>query len=149
MIRRYGVIFLLLLLAGVMLSACGESDDKKDEATKPPATYTTVQVQEAYDRLNGNDDALIVDVRQPEEWAETGVPVGAVLMSLADVETRAASELPKDKEIFVICRSGNRSRTASETLIGLGYEKVVNVDGGMTAWIQAGLPTETYTPSGG
>jgi rhodanese-related sulfurtransferase len=46
----------------------------------------------------------------------------------------------------VICRSGNRSRTGSDILVGLGYTQVYNVDGGITAWLDAGLPVETYTP---
>ncbi|MBI5961050.1 MAG: rhodanese-like domain-containing protein [Chloroflexi bacterium] len=140
-------LFLMLVLAlSVLIAACGDSDDDKNEDKNTAATYTTVQVQEAYDRLNGNENALIVDVRQPEEWATTGIPVGAELISLPDVQARAANELPKDKEIFVICNSGNRSREASDILIGLGYEKVVNVDGGIQAWLKAELPVETYTP---
>lgn len=139
-------LMLVLALSGLILAACGDSDDDKNEEKNAAATYTTVQVQEAYDRLNGNENALIVDVRQPEEWATTGIPVGAELISLPDVQARAANELPKDKEIFVICNSGNRSREASDILIGLGYEKVVNVDGGIQAWLKAELPVETYTP---
>jgi rhodanese-related sulfurtransferase len=46
----------------------------------------------------------------------------------------------------VICRTGNRSQTASEILVGLGYKQVYNVDGGITAWLDAGLPVEAYTP---
>jgi rhodanese-related sulfurtransferase len=148
MSKRFGLI-LVLLLAVLILTACGDSDndDKEDNKEEPTAaTYTTVQVQEAYDRLNGNQNALIVDVRQPEEWATTGIPTGAALISLPDFQTRAANELPKDKEIFVICNSGNRSREASDILISLGYEKVVNVDGGIQAWLKAGLPVEEYTP---
>ena len=85
-------------------------------------------------------------MREPDEWAETGVPEGAVLIPLADVESRAAAELAADKPVYVICRSGNRSQTASETLVGLGYTQVYNVDGGVTAWLDAGLPVEAYAP---
>ena len=90
--------------------------------------------------------AQLLDVREPEEWAETGVPQGAVLIPLAEVESRATAELATDEPVYVICRSGNRSQVASETLVGLGYTQVYNVDGGVTAWVQAGLPMETYAP---
>ena len=46
----------------------------------------------------------------------------------------------------MICRTGNRSQTASEILVGLGFTQVYNVDGGITAWVDSGLPVEAYTP---
>jgi rhodanese-related sulfurtransferase len=89
---------------------------------------------------------VIVDVRNPEEWATTGVPPGAALIPLPQFEQRASQELPKDKPIYVICNSGNRSRTASESLIKDGYKTVYNIDGGIQAWLRAGLPVEPYSP---
>ncbi len=136
-----------LLLIGLglvlLLTACG--NDKKNEKANSAVTYTTVSVTEAHDRLSQTPGALIVDVRQPEEWTATGVPVGARLIPLPDFEQRAPTELPKDQDIYVICNSGNRSRTASDMLIKLGYTRVFNVDGGIQAWLTAGLPTEAYT----
>jgi phage shock protein E len=114
--------------------------------TTAPATYVTVDVQTAYEALSSDETAQIVDVREPDEWAETGVPPGAVLIPLAEIELRAPAELTTDGPVYVICRSGNRSRVASETLIRLGYTLVYNVDGGIKAWLEAGLPVETYTP---
>ena len=141
----------VLLLLATVLAATGCSTD---EAASPSATgapaetagYATVDVQTAYDALSSNAAAQIVDVREPEEWAETGVPQGAVLIPLAEVESRAPSELDTGSPVYVICRSGNRSRTASEILVGLGFTEVYNVDGGVTAWLDAGLPVETYQP---
>ena len=76
----------------------------------------------------------------------SGVPQGAVLIPLGDLESRAASELAADRPAYVICRSGNRSRTGSDILVGLGFAEAYNVDGGVTAWLDAGLPVETYQP---
>ena len=109
-------------------------------------TPSTVDVQAAYDALQADETARIVDVREPSEWAETGVPEGAVLIPLGDLESRADAELNADDPVYVICRSGNRSRTASDILVGLGFAEVYNVDGGVTAWTAAGLPVEPYAP---
>ena len=87
-----------------------------------------------------------MDVREPSEWAETGVPEGAVLIPLGELEARGPAELQADQPVYVICRSGNRSQTGSDILVGLGFSEVYNVDGGITAWLDAGLPVEAYTP---
>jgi rhodanese-related sulfurtransferase len=150
-----GARVLLVALAAVVLplalvaAGCSSQETPSPAATSAPlenAGYVTIDVQAAHDALSSSDDGQLVDVREPEEWADTGVPEGAVLMSLGDVESRAASELAADSPVYVICRSGNRSRTASETLVSLGFTQVFNVDGGVTAWMQAGLPMEVYAP---
>ena len=133
------------------VAAAGCSSEETASRTGPArprtaAAYATVDVQTAHDALSSDEGAQLLDVREPEEWAETGVPAGAVLIPLAEVESRAPSELDADSPVYVICRSGNRSHTASETLVGLGFTQVYNVDGGITAWLDAGLPVETYTP---
>ncbi len=153
--RKRNLFLLLTLALAIMLAlaACGGSDTDETpqpaEATAAPATYTTVTAQEAYQQLKDNPDAIIVDVRNPDEWAAIGVPKvpqGATLIALPEIQQRAPQELPKDKTIYLICNSGNRSRVASDILIGLGYPSVVNVDGGIRAWLSAGLETTPYTP---
>ena len=127
-----------------MQPTTSEAQSETSETT--PVTYVTVEVQQAFDALSANKDAQIVDVREPDEWATTGVPVGAVLIPLGQLEQRAPAELAKDKPVYVICNSGNRSRTGSDILIKLGYAEVYNVAGGIQAWLKAGLAVETYKP---
>jgi rhodanese-related sulfurtransferase len=138
----------VILLLAAAAAGCSGQETASPAATSATTTaaYETVDVQTAYDALGSNADAQLVDVREPVEWSETGVAPGAVLIPLADVESRAPSELASDQPVYVICRSGNRSRTASNILVQLGYTQVYNVDGGITAWLDAGLPVETYTP---
>lgn len=149
---------LVLLVSAVSLmvglAGAGCSDAASPETTPPtspaqtaaPAAYVTVDVNTAYEQLSLlNEAAQIVDVREPAEWAATGVPVGAVLISLGQLQERAEGELAKDKPVYVICNSGNRSRVGAQTLIDLGYGEVYNVDGGIQAWLAAGLPVE-YQP---
>lgn len=80
--------------------------------------------------------AVLLDVREPEEWAAGHAP-GAVHLPLADVSTA----VPRfaDAEVLAVCRSGNRSAKAAEALAAAGVT-ARNVSGGMTAWTAAGLP---------
>jgi len=107
-------------------------------------TYETVDVLTTYGRLSADPEAQLIDVREPAEWEATGVSPGALLVPLAEVEGRAPAELAWNRPVYVICKSGTRSRQAAETLIRLGFTEVYNVDGGIQAWLQAGLPVEAY-----
>jgi rhodanese-related sulfurtransferase len=80
--------------------------------------------------------AVLLDVREPDEWAAGHAP-DAIHVPLAEVETTAARFA--GQEVLAVCRSGGRSAKAAETLAQAGIE-VRNVAGGMTAWAAAGLP---------
>jgi rhodanese-related sulfurtransferase len=81
------------------------------------------------------DGALLLDVRNDDEWIAGHAPE-AVLMPMATVPQRL-DELPRDRAIVVICRSGQRSEAVTEFLVARGYE-AVNVFGGMHAWAASG-----------
>jgi rhodanese-related sulfurtransferase len=88
--------------------------------------------------------AVLVDVREPGEWADGGVAEPANLLSLSDLRgdrTGWKSFLAenKDKELILYCRSGNRSGIAARILTKEGYT-VANA-GGFRDWVAAGLPT--------
>ena len=85
--------------------------------------------------------AFILDVRQPEEWAAGHVP-DATLIPLGDLASRVA-EVPKDRQVVVVCRSGNRSAQGRDVLLGAGYPSVTSMAGGMNDWTAAGYPTES------
>ena len=89
------------------------------------------------DLKNANEpNMLIVDVRQPEEYAQGHVP-GAKLIPLGQLESKLA-EIPDNAPVYVICRSGSRSKTASDILVKNGKIDVRNVQGGTLAWQAAG-----------
>ena len=96
-----------------------------------------ISPQEAYHRLQEDAGTVIVDVRQPVETRAGSVP-GAVLIPLTEFGRRMA-ELPRDRPILTICRSGHRSPVAARQLKRAGYQ-VTDVDGGTLAWEHAGLP---------
>lgn len=99
-------------------------------------SFDTVGVRELANAIERG--TIVIDVREPFEHA-TGVIDGALLIPLADV-VAGTRDIPKDAEVHVVCRSGNRSVTASQALVDAGFENVVNVGGGMIAWEAAGLP---------
>jgi rhodanese-related sulfurtransferase len=79
----------------------------------------------------------IVDVRQPEEFAQGHIQ-GAILMPLGTVPTAFAT-LPKTGKLIVYCRTGHRSAKAVEFLLQHGYGNAVSMDGGYAAWTAAGF----------
>ena len=81
--------------------------------------------------------AFLLDVREDDEWAAGHAP-DAVHVRLGELGPRAA-ELPLDREIYVICRTGSRSAYAAQALAGGGV-KAINVADGMTGWAVAGRP---------
>ncbi|GGS25700.1 rhodanese-like domain-containing protein [Deinococcus knuensis] len=115
------------LLIPVLLGACAPG----------AATYTTIPVQDL--RAAQQRGEYVLDVRTDAEYAGGHVP-GATLLPLADLGSRI-NEVPRDRPVYVICRSGNRSAQASAQLVKAGYTQVYNVDGGMNAWTAAGYPT--------
>ena len=86
------------------------------------------------------NDLVLVDVRQRPEW-RSGVVSGALLIPLNELPRRIA-ELPREKTVAFLCRSGHRSALAARQGRRHGFD-VVNVTGGMTAWQEAGLPAST------
>ena len=104
-----------------------------------PHQVATMTVQELKTQLDARTPMVLVDVRQPEEFAYDGHVAGARLLPLPVLATRL-NELPKDQPIVCICRSGNRSQVACEMLQRYGFTNVTNVVGGMIAWQRAGYP---------
>ncbi len=107
--------------------------------TAEAGTNTTpivVDVQEASRRQLAG--ALLIDVRQPDEFRQ-GHAADAKLIPLGELASRL-KDIPRDRDVLLICRSGNRSGSAQRQLLQLGYDRVWNVTGGMNAWTSAGLP---------
>lgn len=77
-------------------------------------------------------DVLFVDVREPAEWVDGHIP-GALHIPLGDLEERSG-EIPRDREVVMVCRSGRRSEMACRYLAGIGHTRIHNLKGGMLAW---------------
>ena len=95
--------------------------------------YKQISQEEAKEIMDSMKEFVILDVRTKEEYDEKHIP-GAVLIPNEEILERAEAELPdKEMTILVYCRSGNRSKTASEKLAGLGYTNVLEF-GGINTW---------------
>ncbi len=136
MIKKLTLLLLLFLLA-----ACGgesapaATTEEIDLATLPD----TIDVQTAA-ALQERDDVVLIDVREQWEYDEGHIP-GITLIPLSEFESRVA-EIPKDKEVVLTCRSGNRSGQVYDYLDQLGYDNIHNMEGGILAWEAAGLEVE-------
>ncbi len=138
------VLFLLSVILMLALAACGGgttavAEPPADLAEGPLTLGPSVDVQ-TVNAIKNRDDVFLIDVREQSEYDEKHIP-DITLIPLGDVPTRM-NELPKDKEIIVTCRSGNRSGQAVDFLREQGFTNVHNMDGGINAWVSAGFPVE-------
>ena len=96
-------------------------------------TYRQISMSEAITMMEKEKDYIILDVRRPDEFAEKHIP-GAINIPNEIIGTEEIQELPNKKQlILVYCRSGNRSKQASEKLVKLGYTNIVEF-GGIIDW---------------
>lgn len=103
------------------------------------STTSTLDAAETQAKLESENPPLLLDVRQPDEYRAGHIP-GAVLIPLNQLQKRL-NELPQDREIVCVCRSGSRSGTANRMLDQAGFNSL-NMRGGMVAWQRAGLPSK-------
>lgn len=122
-----GIAAMILLIGGGILLG-----------TRSPGLPTVISVSQAHQAYQ--DGALILDVRTPEEWDTLHIPE-TTLIPLDQLPDRY-EELPKNEQIVVICRSGNRSQVGRDILLEAGFKKVTSVNGGVNAWATAGYPVE-------
>ena len=120
-----------ILLVALLLAGCA--------APAEGGSYRQINMDEAITMMEEESGYIILDVRTPEEFAEKHIP-GAINIPNETIGTDEIPELPdKDQLILVYCRSGNRSKQASEKLVALGYTNIVEF-GGINDW-----PGETVT----
>ncbi len=136
MIRHLRWITLLLGLS--LLVACGGTQPGAPQAG---SAVVNISVSDLKQKLDQREQFILLDVRTPAEYTNDGHIAGSQLLPLQELASKA-STLPKDQPIVCFCRSGNRSADACEQLRKMGFTKLTNVNGGITAWAQAGYPIE-------
>ena len=114
------------VLSLMLLSSCGAPGGSK-------GSYRHISMDEAVKMMRDEKDYIILDVRRPDEYAEGHIP-GAINVPNEEIGAAEPLELPdKSQLILVYCRSGRRSKEASEKLVMLGYTNIVEF-GGILDW---------------
>ena len=117
-----------LLLAVMMLAACGQDKENDREAV-----YVNITAEEAKQIMDSEEGYIILDVRTQEEYDQGHIP-GAIVISHEEITEKAEDVLTdKDQLILVYCRSGRRSKIAAEALVELGYANIKEF-GGIIDW---------------
>lgn len=127
-----------VLLCSVVLGGCGHISGGGDvmDGDGMENSYRQVSQDEAMRMMAQEEDYIILDVRTFEEYAQGHIE-DAICVPNESIGEQAPAELPdKDQLIFVYCRSGNRSKQASEKLFNLGYRNIVEF-GGINTWTAA------------
>jgi rhodanese-related sulfurtransferase len=125
-----GIVAVALLVAVILL--------------RPKTTHSNeITVAQAYDKFQ--QGAFILDVRTQAEWDQAHI-ANSILIPLEQLQNRI-TEVPRDRDIVVVCRTGVRSRTGMNILQDAGYTRAVCMTGGLTAWKAAGYPLESSFPS--
>ena len=118
--------FITLLLSVLFLAGCALPAGQE-------VSYRQINMDEAITMMEEGSGYIILDVRTPKEFADKHIP-GAINIPNETIGTDEIPELPdKDQLILVYCRSGNRSKQASEKLAALGYTNIVEF-GGINDW---------------
>ncbi len=113
------------LMALLLLAGCGAQSEE--------STYRQVNAEEADSMMEEESGYIILDVRTAQEYSEKHIP-GAINIPNETIGTEDIPELPdKEQLILVYCRSGNRSKQASEKLVKLSYTNIVEF-GGINDW---------------
>ena len=118
---------ILILLSALLFTGCAGTSKNQ------PNNYRQITMDEAVNMMAQETDYIILDVRRPDEFAAGRIP-NAINVPNETIGTAEIPELPdKDQLIMVYCRSGRRSKEASEKLVKLGYTNIVEF-GGILDW---------------
>jgi rhodanese-related sulfurtransferase len=130
------IVLAVVALVIVLLVLWGNSRAGRNN---PPAGLPPeISASEAYAKYQGG--AFLLDVRTQEEWNDFHAP-NTTLIPLDQLPSRL-NELPRDKEIVVVCRSGNRSQQGRDILLNAGFQQVTSMQGGLNEWRASGYPVE-------
>jgi rhodanese-related sulfurtransferase len=124
-----------LIVATIFTVLASQAQAAENLPLATPATQvksTTITSTELQSAIDSKQPIVLIDVRTPEEFASGHIAI-AKLIPL-DTLTQRMNEIPKDKEVILMCRSGRRSGIAQETLLKAGYTNTRNLTGGIVGW---------------
>lgn len=129
--KKYKGLIVMLMISLCLFGLCGCNGEKPKEETKN--SYEQITASQAKELMEKETGYIIIDARTQEEFDEGHIE-NAILIPEYEIAQRAEKELPdKDQLILVYCRSGRRSKIASQELVDLGYTNVKEF-GGIIDW---------------
>ena len=131
---QVSILLVVALIIFVILQSGGSGGETPSATTLAPE----ISVAEAHAMYESG--AYVLDVRTVEEWNEFHAP-NTTLIPLDQLSVRV-NEVPRDREIVVVCRSGNRSQQGRDILLNAGFTNVTSMTGGLNEWRAAGYPIE-------
>jgi rhodanese-related sulfurtransferase len=137
--KRQGGKWTWISIAGAFLIVLAGAAWALREKPSPEAIAALpdeISVERAYQLYQ--EGTFVLDVRTTQEWDDYHAP-DTTLIPLDELESRV-DELPRDQQIVVVCRSGNRSQVGRDILRQAGFEQVTSMAGGLKAWGAAGYP---------
>ncbi len=137
-LTRIGIITIALVVVAGAVWALLSGDNLATTEVAQRAISSNISVDEAYEIYDGG--GYLLDVRTQEEWDEYHIP-GTTLIPLDQLESRV-DEVPRDQDVVVVCRSGNRSQVGRDILYEAGFTQVTSMDGGVSEWRASGYPIE-------
>lgn len=122
-------IFIFLLIASFINFSC-VAKNSQNKTVKNTNNYISVSMAEGLKMMETEKDFILLDVRRYDEYSSGHIP-NAILLTNETITKEKTSALLKDKnqKIFVYCRSGRRSKEASQKLADFGYTKVIEIGG--------------------
>lgn len=126
-------VWMMIAIATLLLGGCGGTTELQEKGAVD-AMYMQITAEEAKTMMDESEEILILDVREQSEFDEGHIP-GAVLLPVGSITEETAAGVIADKETvtLVYCRSGNRSKTAAQALVALGYTQIYEF-GGIRDW---------------
>ncbi len=139
------ILFISIIITLIIaLSACGTDTNIKDVTAAKPENpvLQTVGAEDFSDAMKEYPDHLLLDVRTQAEYDSSHLS-NSTLIPVQELASRL-NEISewKEKPVFVYCRSGNRSLTASNILKEAGFLSIYNLNGGINSWVQNGFAVE-------
>lgn len=129
--KKYKGLIVMLMISLCLFGLCGCNSEKPKEETRN--SYEQITASQAKELMEKETGYIIIDARTQEEFDEGHIE-NAILIPEYEIAQRAEKELPdKDQLILVYCRSGRRSKIASQELVDLGYTNVKEF-GGIIDW---------------
>ncbi len=145
---KYFTVLLVILMSTLLAGCATPAPTAPETVVHPVPSPVSAQLQalpadvtpKMVEELRTTGVIVVIDVREPDEFAEGRIP-GSTLIPLGELAERT-DEVPTDKPVVMVCRSGNRSAEAVRLLQKAGFTNIHNMTGGMIAWTAEGYIPE-------